>query len=152
MDYKSNLIDSWNRNNKVTLYLLNNIEQEWLSAKLMKRGRSIGDQFVHINNIRSFWIGKVAKKRDLKIDKKYARDKVQLGLALDRSALKMADTLNQIFKNDKIKGYNPHPLAFFSQMIAHEAHHRGQIMATITRNGLEINKSVNFGLWNWNDK
>ena len=88
MDYKSNLIDSWNRNNKVTLYLLNNIEQEWLSAKLMKRGRSIGNQFVHINNIRSFWIGKVAKKGDLKIDKKYARDKVQLGLALDRSARK----------------------------------------------------------------
>ncbi len=152
MDFKTDLINSWYINNKVTLYLLSNIETEWLSARLQGKGRSIGEQFVHINNIRSFWIGKVSEKADLKIDKKFSNDKERLDKALDISALKMGETLSEIFTQEKITGYKPHPIAFFSQIIAHEAHHRGQIMTTITRNGFPISKSINFGLWNWNNK
>ena len=151
MDLKKDLINSWNLNHKVTIYLLENIEPDWLPSKLGK-GRSIGEQFMHINNIRSFWIGKVDKKVDLKIDKKYAKDKARLTKALDKSAKSMANTLTTIFEKEKIKGYNPHPLAFFAQMIAHEAHHRGQIMTIIKRNEHPIDKTVNFGLWNWNNK
>ena len=60
--------------------------------------------------------------------------------------------MTQLFDQESIKGYKPHPAAFFAQMIAHESHHRGQIMAMISRNELEMNKSVNFGLWSWNNK
>ncbi|OJJ20164.1 hypothetical protein BKI52_16970 [marine bacterium AO1-C] len=152
MDFKKDLLDSWYLNTKVTLYLLENIEPEWLSVKLEGKGRSIGEQFIHINNIRSFWIGKVGEKEDLKIDKKYGKDKEQLLKSLDLSGAKMANTLEAIFDEEKITGYKPHPLAFYTQMIAHEAHHRGQIMITITRNNLPISKSVNFSLWSWNNK
>ncbi|MCF6349140.1 MAG: DinB family protein [Flavobacteriaceae bacterium] len=142
------IIYSWNQNNKVTLYLLDNIEEGWLPTKLNDKGRSIGEQLVHINNIRSFWISKVGEK----IDKKYANNKQQLVDALHKSSQKMSDTLSQLFQQESIKGFKPHPTAFFAQIIAHESHHRGQIMATITRNDLKINKSVNFGLWSWNNK
>ena len=64
----------------------------------------------------------------------------------------MSDTLHTLFLQERIKGYKPHPTAFFAQMIAHESHHRGQIMTIITRNDLQISKSVNFGLWSWNNK
>ncbi|GAA4272903.1 DinB family protein [Aquimarina gracilis] len=152
MDFKADLVDTWNINNKVTLYLLDNIDPLWLLSKINGKGKSIGEQFVHINNMRSFWIGKVGEKIDLKIDKKHATNKQQLVEALSKSAQKMSETLHQIFEQGRIKGYKPHPIAFFSQIIAHESHHRGQIMATITRNNIEISKSVNFGLWNWNNK
>lgn len=62
----------------------------------------------------------------------------------------MSEVLQQLFKQESIAGYKPHPTAFFAQMIAHESHHRGQIMGIVTRNGFEIDKSVNYGLWNWN--
>ncbi|NMH89962.1 DinB family protein [Flavivirga algicola] len=152
MDIKADLLNSWDLNNKVTLYLLDHIDTEWLSKKLNGTGRSISEQFLHINNIRSFWIGKVNEKIDLKLDKKYAKDKKKLEEALQKSAQKMKETLSKIFEQESIRGYKPHPVAFFSQMIAHESHHRGQIIATITRNDLPIDKSVNFGLWNWNNK
>ncbi|WP_350293966.1 DinB family protein [uncultured Croceitalea sp.] len=152
MDIKKDLIHSWDLNNKVTLYLLDNIESEWLPTKINGKGRSIGEQFLHINNIRSFWIGKVDQKIDLKLDKKYANNKKQLFDALQKSSGKMNDTLSKIFEQESIKGYNPHPGAFFAQMIAHESHHRGQILATVKRNDLKIDKSVNFGMWNWNNK
>ncbi|MDO5969771.1 DinB family protein [Flavivirga aquimarina] len=152
MNIKADIIYSWNQNNKVTLYLLDNIEEDWLLTKLNDKGRSIGEQFVHINNIRSFWIGKVDEKIDLKIDKKYANSKQKLIEALQKSSQKMSDTLYALFEQESIKGYKPHPTAFFTQMIAHESHHRGQIMAIIARNDLRISKSVNFGLWSWNNK
>ena len=140
------------RNNKVTLYLLDNINEDWLSQKVNNKGRSIGEQFMHINNIRSFWINKVGEKIDLKLDKKFANNKQQIIDALQQSSLKMSDTLNMIFQEESIKGFKPHPMAFFAQMIAHESHHRGQIMLTIKRNDLNISKSVNFGLWSWGNK
>ena len=152
MDIKADIVHSWDLNNKVTLYLLDNINTEWLPTKLNGKGRSIGEQFLHINNIRSYWIGKVDKKVDLKLDKKYAKNKKELREALQKSSQEMNKTLSKIFEQESIKGYKPHPVAFFSQMIAHESHHRGQIMATVTRNGLQIDKSVNFGLWNWTNK
>lgn len=152
MDVQADLLHSWDLNHKVTLYLLDAIEPDWLPTKLGGRGRSIGEQFVHIHNIRSFWIGKVDRKVDLKLEKKHARDKEQLNAALKRSSQEMRETLSNVFEQESIKGYKPTPVAFFSQMIAHESHHRGQIMSTVATNGLPIDKSVNFGLWNWNNK
>jgi len=152
MDLQADLIQSWDLNNKVTLYLLDNIKADWLPTKLNGKRRSIGEQFLHINNIRSYWIGKVGEKLDLKLDKKFVNDKQQLADALKKSSQKMSEALFGIFEKESIKGYNPHPAAFFAQMIAHESHHRGQIMAIISRNDLEVDKSLNFGLWNWNNK
>lgn len=152
MDRTKDIVDTWRMNSQVTLYLLENIEDDWLTTKLNDKGRSIGEQFVHINNIRSFWISKVSEKIDLKIDKKYANNKQQLINTLQKSSHKMSDTIYDLFKKESVKGYKPHPTAFFAQMIAHESHHRGQIMAIVTRNNLKISKSVNFGLWNWNNK
>ena len=152
MDFNNELLDAWSLNNKVTLYLFENIEPKWLEAKNQGKGRSVGEQFVHINNIRSYWIGKVDRKEDLKIDKKYQKDKERLVTSLNITGDRMTKTLESILNQGKIKGYKPHPLAFYSQMISHESHHRGQIMMTITRNELPISKTVNFGIWNWNNK
>ena len=89
-------------------------------------------------------------KIELKLDKKYINDKQEIAKALEKSSLKMSEVLNQLLEQESITGYKPHPIAFFAQMIAHESHHRGQIMTIVTRSGFKIDKSVNFGLWNWN--
>ena len=150
MDIISELLDTWQRNHKTTLYLLDNIETDWLKTKLNNKGRSVGEQFVHINNIRSFWINKVGEKQELKVDKRHSNDEKVLTTVLNQSSKAMHKTLTAVLTERQIKGYKPHPSAFFAQMIAHESHHRGQVLFTINRNGLEISRSVNFGLWNWN--
>ena len=149
MENIQEIVETWKMNNKGTLYLLENIEAEWLSAKLAGKGRSIGEQFVHINNIRSMWINKVGEKIDLKLDKEKSVDMNELKIGLELSSQKMAETLTNLFTENAAKGYKPHPTAFFARMIAHESHHRGQIMATISRNDFKISKSVNFKLWSY---
>lgn len=150
MNLKEDIIQTWGLNHKVTLFLLENIEKDWLQAKINGQGRSIGEQFIHINNIRSFWINKVGVKIDLKLEKKHTNNIQEITKALERSSQEMSEVLNQLLEKESITGYKPHPTAFFAQMIAHESHHRGQIMTIVTRNGFKIDKSVNFGLWNWN--
>ena len=152
MNFNNELLDAWSLNSKVTLYLLENMDTTWLEAKIGGKGRSIGEQFVHINNIRSYWISKVDHKVDLKIDKKYRKDKERLYKSLKLTGSRMTQTLESILEAGIIKGYKPHPMAFYSQMVSHESHHRGQIMMTVSRNELPISKTVNFGLWNWNNK
>ena len=152
MEIKTDMIHSWELNNKVTLYLLDHIKSEWLPTKINAAGRSIGEQFLHINNIRSYWIGKAGQKVDLKLEKKYAKDKKKLKEALQKSSQKMNETFTNIFEQENIRGYKPHAMAFFSQMISHESHHRGQIMLTASRNNLPVDKTLNFGLWNWYNK
>ena len=149
MENIQEIVETWTMNNKGTLYLLENIETEWLSAKLAGKGRTIGEQFVHINNIRSMWINKVWEKIDLKLGKEKSVDKNELKIGLEISSEKMVETLINLFAENAAKGYKPHPTAFFARMIAHESHHRGQIMATISRNDFKINKSVNFNLWGY---
>ncbi len=149
MEIIQEIVETWTMNNNGTLYLLENIETEWLPAKLAGKGRSIGEQFVHINNVRSMWVNKVGEKIDLKLDKEKAVNKNELKTALELSSLKMAETLTNLVSGNTAKGYKPHPTAFLARMIAHESHHRGQIMATISRNDLKISKSVNFKLWSY---
>jgi len=150
MNLKEDIIQTWDLNHKVTLFLLEHIEKDWLTAKINDQGRSIGEQFIHINNIRSFWINKVGVKIDLKLEKKYNQNVQEITKALEKSSQEMSEVLKQLLEKESITGYKPHPIAFFAQMIAHESHHRGQIMTIVTRNSFKIDKSVNFGLWNWN--
>ncbi|MDR7130057.1 putative damage-inducible protein DinB [Algoriphagus sp. 4150] len=91
MNIIKDIIQTWSLNNKVTLFLLENIETDWLQAKINGQGRSIGEQFIHINNIRSFWINKVGEKVDLKRDKKYANDTQALAEALEKSSQRMSE-------------------------------------------------------------
>ena len=99
------------------------------------------------------WINKVGEKTDLKLDKRKSIDRSELRTGLELSSQKMVETLTNLFTENAIKDYKPHPTAFFARMIAHESHHRGQIMSTITRNDFKISKSVNFGLWSyWHNK
>ncbi len=49
----------------------------------------------------------------------------------------------------RISGFKPDAWAFVSYLIAHEAHHRGQMMTLARQVGHPIDKSTSFGLWEW---
>ncbi len=73
----------------------------------------------------------------------------QLEKALKLSGSAMAEMIRLGFENGKVKGFKPNPAGFFAYIIAHEAHHRGQILLTLKLAGAKIEQSVQFGLWDW---
>ncbi len=50
------LIDTWQINNRINLYLLGAIAAEHLISGLTSKGRNAGEQFAHMHNVRLMWL------------------------------------------------------------------------------------------------
>jgi uncharacterized damage-inducible protein DinB len=49
----------------------------------------------------------------------------------------------------KVSGFKPDAGAFVSYLVAHEAHHRGQMMMLARQLEHPMNQKASFGLWEW---
>lgn len=146
------LLDTWAISYRLNEYLLSGIPDEHLTDTSLAKGRTVGAQFAHLHNVRLLWIKAAAP--DLldglpKIEKETPVTKKLLLETLGKSAAAMTEVLRRGFETGKIKGFKPHPEAFLGYLIAHEAHHRGQIILSLKENGHIPDKKILFGLWEW---
>ena len=154
MDSKQ-FIDTWEIHNRINLYLLSAIKEEYLTGISASKGRNVGEQFAHIHNVRLMWL-KAADptllKGQNKIEKEEKISKKILADELTKSAKAIATLLEKGFEEGKVKGFKPHPAAFFGYLISHESHHRGQIMLALKQSGHPIDQKVQYGLWEWSSR
>ena len=146
----SELVEIWNINGRIVLYLLESVESEWLKDVSASKGRTVGEQFAHLHNVRLMWL-KSADRSLLegleKLEKGENLSKEILAEYLANSAEAIAKLVEN--NNGKIKGFKPHTTAFVGYIISHESHHRGQIVLSLKQSGRKLSKSVSFGLWEW---
>ncbi len=50
------LVEAWRMSSEVNLYLLDNIEEQYLDDSYSARTRTVGAQFAHIHNVRLRWL------------------------------------------------------------------------------------------------
>lgn len=146
-------LETWEIHHRVNRYLLAAIAPEALAAVPASRGRSVAEQFAHLHNVRLMWLASAAP--DLaqgleKLEKGAALDHAALAAALDASAAAIGALLARGFApGGKVKGFKPHATAFLGYLIAHEAHHRGQVALTLKQAGHPLDRKTAFGLWEW---
>jgi uncharacterized damage-inducible protein DinB len=151
------LVDTWTRHSHINLYLLDAVQPEALSGvPVGMKGRSVGELFAHIHNVRLMWLEltpeisfgferlPVKSKED-----KEALSKDHLRTALEGSAMAIATLLMQSLESGKVKGYKPHPSAFFGYLLAHEWYHHGEICMTLTQAGHRLPEEVLYTIWEW---
>jgi uncharacterized damage-inducible protein DinB len=145
------IIETWEINSRINLYLLDAIAEANLTAIATSKGRNVGEQFAHLHNVRLLWLKQAAP--DLmtgleKIEKENISKKL-LKASLTKSAQAVAQMLTIALREGKLKGFKPHPTAFLGYIIAHESHHRGQIVLCMKQSGVPVDKKVLFGMWEW---
>jgi uncharacterized damage-inducible protein DinB len=147
------LVETWQIHDRINRHLLDAIPDAALGSVSASKGRSVGEQFAHVHDVRLMWL-KAAAPELLewleKFPKEAATDKARLREALSRSGEAVAGLLRKaLTSGGRVKGFKPHAAAFLGYLISHESHHRGHIGLTLKQTGHPLDKKTAFGLWEW---
>lgn len=149
------ILETWHLNNRINLYLLNAIDEKYLADISASKGRTVAEQFGHMHNVRLMWL-KAAMPALLegqtKMEKESKWNKNVLAAELEKSNEAISKLLANGFETGKIKGFKPHPSAFFGYLISHESHHRGQIILSLKQSGHPIDQKTQYGIWEWGSR
>ncbi|MEP6741500.1 MAG: DinB family protein [bacterium] len=152
MDDK-HFLETWDIHNRISLYLLDAIEPASLRSLSASKGRTVGEQFAHLHNVRLMWLKAAAPellKGLTKLEKENAVDKKQLRKSLTDSSAAIRSLLAQTAaEGGRVKGFKPHATAFLGYLISHESHHRGQIALSLKQAGQPLDKKIQYGIWEW---
>ena len=149
------LLETWEINNRINLYLLNAIDEKNLPDISASKGRTVGEQFAHMHNVRLMWLKAAMPallEEQTKIEKESKLTKKLLSAQLEKSSEAILKLLMNGFEIGRIKGFKPHPAAFFGYLISHESHHRGQIILSLKQSGHPIDQKTQYGIWEWGSR
>ena len=150
---KDQLVETWNIHDRINRYLLDAVPDEALSSSMAARHRTVGALFAHLHNVRLMWLKSAlpdALDGVAKIEKGAPLTKKLLHDTLKSSGKAIEHLLEHAFVNSgRVKGFKPHVTAFVGYMIAHDAHHRSQIIIAFKQSGHQLDKKVLYGIWEW---
>jgi len=146
-------------NDRINQMLIEELDPAVWNARPAGGVRSIAAIFTHIHNVRTKWIRLNA--RHLKVPAQLNRmnctpEQVRAGLALSAAGCSemLAEALDGegLIKKFLRDGFaRPWPVGpeMLSYMVAHEAHHRGQVCMIAHQLGYRLPNKVTSGMWNW---
>ena len=164
-DLRNTILDAWKTNNRVTVFLVEHLPGELWEAKVPGAPRRTIRMIAgHIHNARCMWIKTLGEPHGIAAPVNVDRHKVRpkaLVSALERSSKGILNLLKLGFEHG---GNIPatrayvwrnlpldvgHVLGYF---IAHEGHHRGQIVMLARQLGYRLPVEVTGGLWHWSKR
>jgi uncharacterized damage-inducible protein DinB len=148
------LLNAFDTNDRINQYMLENLPAEsWCASPPDGKGRSIAAIVAHMHNVRVMWL-KAAKATD--IPDQLERDKVtsaQASKGLEQSRGGLTNVIKDALDSDgHVKGFRPDVAGFVGYLIAHDAHHRGQICMLARQAGHPLPQKAMFGMWEWGSR
>lgn len=156
-DAQHAIIETWEINNRITIFLLENLPDElWPETVPGAPRRTVRMIAGHLHNCRCMWIKMSGRKHGLQVPKSVDRRRVtrrQLLPALRRSSRGMVTLLELgLERGGKVPNFPGDVLRFLTYHTSHEAHHRGQIAMLARQLGHRLPGHVTNGLWHWSKR
>ena len=146
-------------NERMNQVLLEHLAPEAWIARSPGKTRTIAAIFTHIHNVRCKWVRLTASHLKVPIQLNRARCTPQQASAgLAESAARCSEMLAEAldgggrigtFLRDGWAQPWPVGVEMLCYMLAHEAHHRGQVSMLAHQLGFPLPKEVGYGIWNW---
>lgn len=149
------LLNAFAINDRINRFMLESLPTEaWRAEPPEGKGRTVAAIAAHMHNVRVMWLKAAAKES--KIPEQLDRAKVtvkQAVAALEESREALSAVLKAAVESDgRIKGFKPDAVAFFGYLVAHDAHHRGQIAQLARQVGHPLPQKAMFGMWEWGSR
>ena len=145
------LLNAFNTNNRINQYLIENLPTAAWKAKLPEgKGRTIAAIVAHMHNVRVMWL-KAAKVTEIPAQLERATvTPAQATHALEDSRQALSVIITRALASDgRVKNFRPDVAGFLAYLIAHDAHHRGQITMLARQLGHALPQKAMFGMWEW---
>jgi uncharacterized damage-inducible protein DinB len=164
-DLRPTILDAWRTNNRLTVFLVQHLPPRvWTATIPGAPRRTIRMIAGHVHNARCRWVKTLIGEFGIAVPRSVDRrlvGRAELVRALARSSRAMLRLLTFGFDQGgtipPARSYTwrnlpldvGHVLAYF---VAHEAHHRGQIVLAARAVGERLPASVTDGLWQWTSR
>lgn len=151
------LIGAFATNHRINLYLIEHLPADaWTAGPLNGKGRSIAAMLAHMHNVRLMWLKAIGLPDGVEMPAKLdpagettlTREGVAAAYVESWQALEAV--LRRALETDgRVKQFKPDVVSFYSYLVAHDAHHRGQISMLARQAGCALPQSAMFGMWEW---
>ncbi|HZQ67969.1 MAG TPA: DinB family protein [Terriglobales bacterium] len=148
------LLHAFETNDRITRYLIENLPRDaWAAKPPGGKGRTIAGIVAHLHNVRVMWL-KAARSGEIPEQLDKARVTPPQALkALLQSRDALAKVLKAALESDgRVRGFKPDVTGFVGYLIAHDAHHRGQISMLARQVGHPVSQKTMFGMWEWGSR
>ncbi len=149
------LLTAFDTNDRINQYMIENLPADaWRAEPPEGKGRTVAAIVAHIHNVRVMWLKAAAKGS--KIPEQLDRSSVtsaQASKTLELSRGALSAVLKSAMESDgRVKGFKPDVAGFFGYLIAHDAHHRGQICMLARQVGHPLRQKAMFGMGEWGSR